>query len=353
MGYLDNTGLAYLWGKIKAKLVQPDWQQNNETAVDYVKNRPGAYDEYDVNITWDGVVGDRVVVEVADGSKLVHVSDEILTVDQINGSTLRTSNGYEKIISDITDADSILGDGMVAAFVSTPGWTFQGDSVQLTFPRAGVYFLSAGSELYVASMTKVTTVKIPQKYLDLDGYAQEADVSMAQTTADNAQTVANSNKEMLSEMFTSIATFTFDKETSGRDTFKFNAFNYYKVSDFNPAPEDVISFRGTRESGKEHSEITIGSNCVEYGLFIVVASSGACSIPITETVSGSFVAPSAGLYALYEEGNINITAGTGQFTMMSIDGLTIKSSTYGSTKKFRITVNDSGTLSAVEVTDAS
>lgn len=168
MGYLDNTGLAYLWGKIKAKLVQPDWQQNNETAVDYVKNRPGAYDEYDVNITWDGVVGDRVVVEVADDSKLVHVSDEILTVDQINGSTLRTANGHEEIISDITDADSIFGDGMAAAFVSTPGWTFQYDSGQLTFPRAGVYFLSAGSELYVASMTKVTTVKIPQKYLDVD-----------------------------------------------------------------------------------------------------------------------------------------------------------------------------------------
>lgn len=40
MGYLDNTGLAYLWGKIKAKLVQPDWKQNDKTAPDYVKNRP-------------------------------------------------------------------------------------------------------------------------------------------------------------------------------------------------------------------------------------------------------------------------------------------------------------------------
>lgn len=40
MGYLDNTGLAYLWGKIKAKLVQPDWNQNDPAAADYVKNRP-------------------------------------------------------------------------------------------------------------------------------------------------------------------------------------------------------------------------------------------------------------------------------------------------------------------------
>ena len=40
MGYLDSAGLAYLWGKIEAKLVQPDWNQNDETAPDYVKNRP-------------------------------------------------------------------------------------------------------------------------------------------------------------------------------------------------------------------------------------------------------------------------------------------------------------------------
>lgn len=167
MGYLDNTGLAYLWGKIKAKLVQPDWQQNDETAPDYVKNRPGGYDKYDVNITWDGVVGDRVTVVGADGSKLVHVSDEILTVDQINGSTLRTSNGREIIISGITDADSVFGEG-AATFVSTPGWTFQGDDVQLVFPKAGVYLLSGGPELYIASMTKSTPVKIPRKYLDVN-----------------------------------------------------------------------------------------------------------------------------------------------------------------------------------------
>ena len=170
----------------------------------------------------------------------------------------------------------------------------------------------------------------------------------AQTTADNAQTTANKNKEVLAGAFSSVATFTFDKQTSGRDTFKFNAFNYYKISDFNPSPSDVISFKGTKENGVESSKINAGSNCVEYGFFIVVASAGACSLPLTTTVD-SFTAPSAGLYAKYEENNIYHTAGTGQFTLMSY-GLTIKSSTYGSTKKFKITVDDAGTLSATEVT---
>ena len=175
-----------------------------------------------------------------------------------------------------------------------------------------------------------------------------AAIENAQTTAENAQTTADKNKEVLAGAFSSVATFTFDKQTSGKDTFVFNALNYYKISDFNPDPEDVISFRGTDESGSEFSYINMGNNCVEYGYFIIAASAGVCSIPLPETV-GSFTAPSAGLYARYEESNPYQTAGTGEFTLMSY-GLTIKSSTYGSTKKFRITVDDSGTISATEVT---
>ena len=87
-----------------------------------------------------------------------------------------------------------------------------------------------------------------------------------------------------------------------------------------------------------------------YGFFIVVASTGVCSLPITDTVTKSFTAPSAALHALYVEGHTPNTAGTGQFTLMQMDGLTIKSSTANSTKRFRITVDDSGTISATEVT---
>ena len=181
-------------------------------------------------------------------------------------------------------------------------------------------------------------------------------IENAHTAANSAQAAAYINKEVLDCAFSSVATFTFDKQTSGRDTFNFNGFNYYKISGFNPVPENVTSFKGTRESGAELSSITIGNNCVEYGFFIVVASAGACSIPITETVTGSFTAPSAGLYARYDVDNPLQTAGTGEFTLrestgsFSITGLLLKSSTSGSTKKFKITVDDSGTLSATEVT---
>ena len=165
-----------------------------------------------------------------------------------------------------------------------------------------------------------------------------------------------STQKVLDGVFSSVATFAFDKQTSGRDTFEFNAFNYYKISDFNPAPEDVISFTGTKESGGNYSEITTGSNCVKYGFFIVVASAGGCSIPISETNTESFTAPSAGLYAQYDVSHTYQTAGTGEFTLRAstgssyITGLLLKSSTTDSTKRFRITVDDSGTISATEVT---
>ena len=164
-----------------------------------------------------------------------------------------------------------------------------------------------------------------------------------------------STQKVLDGVFSSVATFTFDKQTSGRDTFVFNGFNFYKISDFNPAPDDVISFTGTRESGDNYSEITTGSNCVRYGFFIVVASAGACSLAITESDTGSFTAPSAGLYAQYKVDNPYQTAGTGEFTLRAstgssyITGLLLKSSTAGSTKKFKITVDDNGTLKATEI----
>ncbi len=166
-------------------------------------------------------------------------------------------------------------------------------------------------------------------------------------------------QEVLDGVFSAVATFTFDKQTSGRDTFVLNACNYYKISDFNPSPSDVISFKGTRESGNKLSGITTGNNCAGYGsfIFIIVASAGDCSIPITETVTRRFTAPSAGLYAMYKTDNPAQTAGTGEFTLkpssenyIYTTGLFLKSSTLDSTKKFKITVDDSGAISATEVT---
>ena len=85
--------------------VQPDWSQNDEAASDYIKNRPGGYTvNYPaLNIEWDGVIGDRVSVDI-DNMKFVKVSDEIPKVEQLVGGTLSFKQG------DMHDSVSITND---------------------------------------------------------------------------------------------------------------------------------------------------------------------------------------------------------------------------------------------------
>ena len=109
-------------------------------------------------------------------------------------------------------------------------------------------------------------------------------------------------------------TGTFDGITDGRDTFVFNGFSYYRMSDFSPYPEEIISFFGTRANGQASSNKTIGENCCEYGLFIIVNKAGICKLAISSTVTKEFTAPSIGLYARYQSGNTAMTAGDYNFT---------------------------------------
>lgn len=139
---------------------------------------------------------------------------------------------------------------------------------------------------------------------------------------------------------------TYDKKTEGRDTFRFNAFSYYKISDFTIAYKEIKRFRGTNFGNIDYSTVSSGENCVECGMFIVVNTAGRCGITIGTTTL-YFTAPSTGLYARYAGDANNATAGKYNFTF----DVTVPIVTNPNTrKKYYITVDDSGTLSATEVT---
>ena len=139
----------------------------------------------------------------------------------------------------------------------------------------------------------------------------------------------------------------FNKVTEGRDTFVFNAFHYYKISEFSPRREDVISFSGTLENGDVSSRINEGENCCKYGFFIVVYKAGQCKLVVEgTTTSYSFNAHSAGLYACYESGNIQMTAGTYNFTCRLVRNIIQNPTTF---KRYYLYVDDSGTLTVTEV----
>lgn len=173
MGYLDNTGLAYLWNKIKAKLVQPDWQQNDETAPDYVKSRPGGYDAPDFYIAWDGVIGNRLTVPVSDTMQFVKVSGRSLGIAKINHSIVYNNvNTEPDTILDVTSSNVVVNNAI--AFVSTPGW----GNGEVTFPESGIYFVRMTMGTQTVFITRLesglTPVKIPREYLDLGSKANKS-----------------------------------------------------------------------------------------------------------------------------------------------------------------------------------
>ena len=292
--------------------------------------------------------------------------------------------GYEVTIDGATQTLTAISDSGVGVITNAIDLDHPGENYfivdfldnQVMGEAGGTYI---GKTISI-SQTKTTTTKkydikkVPQELIP-DTIARSVDVAnvktkaddafyqanTAQTTADNARATADQLQASVNEVLYKSVSFEFDQQTEGRDNFTYNSYKYYKISDFSPDATEVVAFYGTRASGSANSSYERGTNCDKYGLFIVVTAAGSCSL-----TNGSFESPPTGLYACHEPGNLNMTAGVGKFILSAkyssvdvnaqplisnIKYIEIKSSTAGSTKKFRITVDDTGALSATEVTE--
>lgn len=113
---LVKTETGSAWEKQEPATSTPDWNQNDSIASDYIKNRPGGYtvNYPELNIEWDGVIGDRVSVDVA-SMKYVKVSDEIPKVERLVGGIVTAGGGGESATITIDNkliknfGDSIYG----------------------------------------------------------------------------------------------------------------------------------------------------------------------------------------------------------------------------------------------------
>lgn len=287
---------------------------------------------------------------------LYKVSSEVPDVGKLTvGDTVRLWEFYSgrnvdgKIIM-IVNGIYVVTSGM-CFYVTEDNSSADIQGITVSFPERGVYFaaIEGKTKIIGASLENLDKPEI-----SWDGNVEEIKTIDAKYIPEiTAEELPEIPAEKLpSFLFSKIPrprTFegSFDKVTEGRDTFEFNAYNYYKISDFSPSREDVINFSGTRESGDVYSEITEGKNCCQYGLFIVVYKAGQCELPASgTTTSYSFNAPSAGLYAKYISDNVAQTAGTYNFTYKTIDYVIQSSTTF---KRYYLDVDDSGTLTAIEV----
>lgn len=153
--------------------VQADYAQNDPNAADYIKNRPGGY--YDgFDITWDGEIGDRLVVLMnVDGKQqqFVKVSDRRFTVEELIGSvvTARFSNGDRDDAAVVTKMDIIRYPVGVADVVQGYVFVVTTKSDQHPFPETGTYFRK-GEELFIRSISKTANaVKIPAELTTMEG----------------------------------------------------------------------------------------------------------------------------------------------------------------------------------------
>lgn len=118
---LVKTETGSAWQKQEPATSTPDWHQNDPTARDYIKNRPGGYTvNYPaLNIEWDGVIGDRVSVD-ADGMKFVKVSDEIPKAKQLVGGIVTIKKGDESQTITILDDDVVdYGNGIYSIAIGS------------------------------------------------------------------------------------------------------------------------------------------------------------------------------------------------------------------------------------------
>lgn len=175
-----ETGVE--WQKPEPATTTPDWSQNNEAASDYIKNRPGGYTvNYPaINIEWDGVIGDRVVVDV-DGMKTVKVSDEIPKAEQLVGGIVSVKQGDMSDAISITD-DLIynygngiysFGNGGISVNKAPANLVHPSTgSVEAVFPETGVYFVYMSDSVYTSSLAlpaKSEIVQIPGELTNIVG----------------------------------------------------------------------------------------------------------------------------------------------------------------------------------------
>lgn len=102
-GQTEGLNLQEMQTELKSIDNQPDWNQNDPNAKDYIKNRPGGYvSPPSVEIAWDGDTTVKETIVVSDNTMFVKIADEAPSIDEFN-----TGNGYRAVIT----ADAEYRDG--------------------------------------------------------------------------------------------------------------------------------------------------------------------------------------------------------------------------------------------------
>ena len=196
-------------------------------------------------------------------------------------------------------------------------------------------------ELHIYRYTPADIVQIPQEYVEgLEDVA--ADANAAKTAAETAQTTANAAKTAAKTAQTTANAAKTAAETAQTTA---NAAKTAAETAVKPTNGNAYWFRST-SAEKPYTRIYIDDYTHHRDTQIFQSEDTALTL-LMDRDGGTSDASTASNPATIKLRN---NAGLGGVIVDGVKAFIVPSSTSGSTKKFKITVDDSGTISATEVT---
>ena len=363
----------------RAEDPQSDWNQSDETAPDYVKNRPfykdvKILDSIDVDISWDG---DTTGKTASSQNRFYKVSDSTFTKEQFlqmyficNGSEIAMSspdvlNSNSKVLSYMDGGGPVIAVDI--------GGNIQGGPPDV-FPETGVYFPSDGSVTRLFSKESVLSTETVLKKIDEEFIPE--DVLNLKNEINNKLDSRNPNAFGSFSMGRKYPSVIGENSyAAGLTTIASgNASHAEGRNTTASGPSSHAEGDGTTASGvNSHSEGN-GTTASGYYSHAEGASTtasgyyshaeGECTIASSshQHVQGHYnLEDKAHKYAhivgngdgpSYRSNAHTLDWSGNAWYAGTVEGkaLILPSSTENSTKKFRITVDDSGAITATEVT---
>ena len=313
---------------------QSDWNQNDATKPDYVKNRPFYTDAVET------VFVEESTVTFAENNGL-YIAEFPSTFEATVGETYKVY--WDGTVYECTcvvfNHFIVIGNLSIAGEGSDTGEPFvmqvaNGEGIQIATTNT--------SASHTFSIVGHKVVKIDAKYLpeNLD-LATKSEVKNVKSTAQNALATALDAKT------------TADTAKTTADTAKTTADGCVKINNagsFKICLNDNSYFHGSDTSGNSYYAFRQKS-VTDTPIVLSIGASGGADFSISVTPSTSPTVKIKPPVYLNKLADIEIASYSGiRPQITGLGGITMYSSTADSTKKFKITVDDSGAITATEVT---
>ena len=347
-----------------------NWDQNDPTADDYIKNRPFYTDE-----TKKTVNVPEQKITIPSGNPFAQLVLPEL-IEFVVGQTYEVkwdNKTYSCVAFDMNGIGVIGNQGVFSNGTDT-GEPF----IMMISKAEGMGTVAASTGTHTVEVTSAKIVKLDKKYLPDLGLApvatsgsyndlidtplvyqdvvryntnQNLSVTQQQTARNNIEAIGADEIFTLTSLESPITkTISWDGNTTGLTQLRFNAVSYYKVSDMQIPFEaidlstnvEAVVRRDASSAPVYSSQAYNGTNCYRLGSYaIVVTRSGSCALSATGTSSPqTFTAPEAGTYFYY----VNSGVYTKNITYAISLSISTPLPTTETAKKVPVTLSEDGTF---------